>query len=66
MTNGKQIEFSTPLWNRLVGDALTIGELLSLGDDTSMLDSSSWTSPYILPTSEWKKKLNAIHGRART
>lgn len=27
----------------------TIGELLSRGDETSMLDSSSWTSPYILP-----------------
>lgn len=28
----------------------TIGELLSRGDDTSMLDSSSGTSPYILPS----------------
>lgn len=31
------------------GRRLTIGELLSRGDETSKLDSSSGTSPYILP-----------------
>lgn len=39
----------------------TIGELLSRGDETSMLDSSSWTSPYILPKLiKLKTKLNPI------
>lgn len=34
---------------RMAFEWLTIGELLSRGDETSKLDSSSCTSPYILP-----------------